>query len=111
MPTTLTHGLHSIGTGIGDWLDTFKWDPKIEVSERRNTAGVFGKVKSFNPTNEFSFKGGGDMGIGLGTGSLSITGMSGGCHLIKSSLRNEDSHDFDGHEVGGTHYPGATVAS
>ena len=109
MPTTITHGVSSIGSGIGDFLDKFSFKKAVEHSERRSTAGVFTKVKTFNPTNSFDFEGGGDLSIAVGTGSLTITGMSGGVHLVLGSDKEEQNADFDMSRVNGKHYPSGAV--
>ena len=110
MPTTITHGLHSIGSGIGDYLDKLGMKAAIENSERRGTDGTFKKLKTFNPTTTFDIDGGGDLAIAVGTGSLTITGMSGGAHLILGSERSEMNNDFDGSKISGKHYPSGSVA-
>ena len=111
MPATITFGLSSIGTGIGDYLDKFSFKKAIENVERRKTNGVFGPVKTFNPTNTFDIEGGGDLAIAVGTGSLtSISQMASGVHIIMGSERSEGNNDFDSSKANGKHYPSGSIA-
>lgn len=107
MPTTITHGIFSISDG--DFLDEFKISQEVEISERRGTDGTFRKVKDFNPTSDFSYKGGGNPAIALGVGSLTITGLSGGVKMVKKYDHTEKNTEFDDFEASGKHYPNATA--
>lgn len=109
MPTTLTHSIDIFSDG--DYLDEVKVTNNTEVSERRGTDGTFKKVKDFNPTNDFSFKGGGDPAVALGVGTFAITGLTGGVKMIPKYDHTQKNNDFDDFEATGKHYPGATAAS
>jgi hypothetical protein len=109
MTTSIIHGMADFTDG--DYLDEFSTEGKTDVSERRGTDGAIAKVKDYNPTSEISVKGGGNPAIAVGVGSLSITSLSGGAQMIKSSKHTEKNTDFDDFDLSGTHYPSASVAS
>lgn len=107
MPTAITHSITD--TALGDYVDEVSKDGDIDVSERKGTNGVFAKVKAINPKTEFSIKGGGDLAIGLGAQTLTITGLTGGTKMINKFRLTEKNSDFNDSEASGKHYPVATV--
>jgi len=109
MPTTITHGIAS--AALGDYLDEIKATFNIETSERRGTNGTITKIKSFNPTNEFSFKGGGDVALVVGVGAFTITGLTGGVKNLSKYEHTDKNNEFDEFDASGKHYPTATNAS
>ncbi len=108
MPTTITHSIGSGNAANGDYLDEFKTTNNVETSERRGTNGDIKKVKDFNATNEFAFKGGGNPAVPVGVGSLTITGLTGGVKIVQKFERTEKNNDFDDFDCSGKHYPNAT---
>jgi len=108
MPTTITSSIGSPDSGLGDYLDEVKVTNNTEVAERRGTNGAIKKVNAFNPTNDFSFKGGGDPATAVGVATLTITGLSGGVKVVKKYEHTLKSTDFDESMAEGTHYPGAS---
>ena len=112
MPTTatpITHGLASFTTG--DFLDEFKVSMSTEVSERRGTAGAIVLVKDFNPTNEYSYKGGGNPAIALGVATDTMTGLTGGVKINNKFDHTEKNNEFDDFEAAGKHWPNAAASA
>jgi hypothetical protein len=108
MPTTITHSISGTNAALGDYLDEVKTTNNIETSERRGTNGDIKKVKDFNATNEFSFKGGGNPAVAVGVATLSVEGLTGGVKIAQKFERTVKNNDFDEHDCGGKHYPNAT---
>ena len=110
--TTITHDLTNSFSSGGDFCDEFKVSHKTEVSTRRGKTAVITLVKNFNPTNEFSFKGGGDPAVAVGSsGGVTFSEVTGGVMMVEKYDHTGKNNDFDEYESSGTHYPGATAAS
>jgi hypothetical protein len=107
MPTAIKHSIDAY-TG-GDFIDEVKIGGSIEVSERRGTNGVIAKTKAFNPTNEFSLKGGGSSGLTLGVSAATIGGLSGGVKNLTKDDYTQVNNDFDSFDASGKHYPNASA--
>jgi hypothetical protein len=107
MPTTLKHTIDAYTTG--DYLDEVKISNKIELTKRKGTDGTTKKGKAFDPTAEFSVKGGGSSGLTVGVVSMSITtGLSGGVKYLTKDDYTQKNADFDDFESSGEHLPGAS---
>lgn len=110
MPTTLKHSIDAFTDG--DFLDEVSITTAIELSERKSTAGITTKGKAINPTAEFSIKGGGNSGLSLGVGSISITtGLSGGVKYLVKDQYKQVNTDFDDFDASGKHLPSAANVS
>lgn len=110
MPTTIVHSITGSNAALGDFLDEVSTTANIETSERRGTNGNFGKVKPFNPTNDFSFKGGGNPAVAVGVAALTVEGLVGGVKVAQKFQRTWKNNDFDEHSCDGKHYPNASAA-
>lgn len=107
MPTTITHSIFSYTAD--DYLDEISADFNAEIAERRGTNGDIKKVKSFNLTNDFSMKGGGNPAIAVGVGSITYTGLTGGVKMIPKYTHTEKNTDFDDFACTGKHYPNGSA--
>lgn len=107
MPTTITHSIFSYTAD--DYLDEISADFNVELAERRGTNGAIKKVKDYNPTNDFSMKGGGNPTIPVGVFSGSYTGLTGGVKYIQKFGHTEKNTDFDEFAASGKHYPNGTA--
>lgn len=110
MATTLKHTIDAFTDG--DFLDEVRISNKIELSKRKGSDGITKKGKAFDPTAEFSIKGGGSSGLSVGVSVMSITtGLSGGVKYLTGDDYTQKASDWDDFEAKGEHLPGASNAA
>jgi len=112
MPTVITKGFLGTsgadGTAAGDYVDEIKVSGKVETITRRGTDGTTKKLDSYDPTNEFSIKGGGAPTLALGVGGPVLSELTGGVKVVDKRDHTQKSNEYDDFEVSGKHAPGAS---
>ncbi len=97
----------ALATIGGDFMDEFMIEQKTDVLTRKNSVGVEVKMKTLNPTNDFSFKGGGNPAVTIGVGTVAITGYTSGQKCIGSFKFTEKNAEYSDHDGSGRHLPSA----
>lgn len=94
----------------GEFIDEVMFKEKVETATRRNRVGETARVYTYDQTNDFSIKGGGEPPLALGVvASSGITGMgTDGVIVVKERTVTDKSTDFNEFEITGTQYPNAT---
>ena len=110
MPTTITHSTFSTTDG-GDFLDSLKVTGNMKVSERVGRTGEITTVQPFQTTSDIALAGGGDPAIALGSLTMTITGLSGGCKVVSKYEHTEYADNFDEYSCDAKHYPSGAIAS
>jgi hypothetical protein len=87
-------------------------DKKVEVATWRDKTGTTVKVKTFDPTTEFSVEIEADADSDFAPGvasSLPCTGISGGVSVITSTKVSEVNDGKTSTSVSGTNYPSGSA--
>ena len=108
MPVTLTAiGIQTIELTLAESLDRTK---KMETKVLKDYTGAFADAEAYDPTEDFSIKGRGDLpeaiALGLDGDGVGIYGATGATIVTNISL-TENNEDFNSWECSGQHFPAA----
>ena len=108
MPVTLTAiGIQTIELTLAESLDRTK---KMETKVIKDYTGAFADAEAYDPTEDFSIKGRGDLpeSIALGVDAAGAGIYEGGVTIVTNITVTESNEDFNSWECSGQHFPGAS---
>lgn len=108
MPVTLTAiGIQSIDLTLAESLERTR---KVETKVIRDKDGAFADGEAYDPTEDFSIKGRGDLpeAIALGVDAEGVGLYESGVTIVTSVTETETNEDFNSWECSGQHFPGAS---
>jgi muramoyltetrapeptide carboxypeptidase LdcA involved in peptidoglycan recycling len=107
MPAYAVDPVFGIPASFGEWCDEAKTKNMTKIVTRENRVGVTKLVRTVNPTNEGSLKGGGLPTTAVGIGASLDESITGGIFVVESKERTRKGDNFDESDISWKHFPAA----